>query len=120
MEMSGRTATLPLHGWPTPLDDRSRFETADAFCRLWEAWVRKGTSRAEKASARGRWHCARAHTGVSMGQTGRQMRARTKGAVARRPRTARTSTTPPRGARLRYAFDRSMSRGTIALIGWLA
>jgi voltage-gated potassium channel Kch len=36
----------------------------------------------------------------------------------------RTSTTPARadglGARLRYAFDNSLSRGPIALIGWLA
>jgi ion channel POLLUX/CASTOR len=55
-----------------------------------------------------------------MGQTGRQMRARTKGAISSRPRTTRTSVTPARGARLRYAFDRSMSRGTPALVAWLA
>jgi ion channel POLLUX/CASTOR len=55
-----------------------------------------------------------------MGQTGRQMRARTKGAISSRPRTARSSVTPARGARLRYAFDRSMSRGTPALVAWLA
>ena len=55
-----------------------------------------------------------------MGQTGRQMRARTKGAISSRPRTSRTSVAPARGARLRYAFDRSMSRGTPALVAWLA
>jgi ion channel POLLUX/CASTOR len=55
-----------------------------------------------------------------MGQTGRQMRARTKGAISSRPRTARTSVAPARGARLRYVFDRSMSRGTPALVAWLA
>src|SRR3954451_19087982 len=55
-----------------------------------------------------------------MGQTGRQMRARTRGAISSRPRTTRTSVTPTRGARLRYAFDRSMSRGTPALVAWLA
>lgn len=56
-----------------------------------------------------------------MGRTGQQMRARTKSAIATGTPAARR--TPPRvgrGARLRYAFDNSMARGTPALVAWLA
>lgn len=56
-----------------------------------------------------------------MGRTGQQMRQRTTKAMAQRgtsrPRTARST---GRRDRLRYRFDSSMSRGTPALVAWLA
>jgi voltage-gated potassium channel Kch len=54
-----------------------------------------------------------------MGQTGRQMRARTKGAIKSSSTGLRKSAPPTGSARLRYAFDNSMSRGTPALVAWL-
>ncbi|MET3962461.1 voltage-gated potassium channel Kch [Marmoricola sp. OAE513] len=56
-----------------------------------------------------------------MGQTGRQMRARTKGAIGASSGPRRQSAAKVGGAeRLRYAFDNSMARGTPALVAWLA
>jgi voltage-gated potassium channel Kch len=56
-----------------------------------------------------------------MGRTGQQMRQRTKGAIAGNARRTRPRSAPAgRGARLRYAFDNSMARGTPALVAWLA
>ena len=56
-----------------------------------------------------------------MGQTGRQMRARTKDAIGASSAPRRQVTAKVGGAeRLRYAFDNSMSRGTPALVAWLA
>ncbi|RLV47910.1 potassium transporter TrkA [Nocardioides mangrovicus] len=59
-----------------------------------------------------------------MGRTGQQMRARTKQAMVANakvvPAKPRRNATYSRGQRLRYAFDTSMSRGTKALVGWLA
>jgi voltage-gated potassium channel Kch len=49
------------------------------------------------------------------------MRQRTKGAIANGSRPGRaTRTGISRAARLRYAFDNSMARGTPALVAWLA
>lgn len=56
-----------------------------------------------------------------MGRTGQQMRSRTTKAIASNSGTGRRQRpAPTRSARLRYAFDNSMSRGTPALVGWLA
>lgn len=56
-----------------------------------------------------------------MGQTGRQMRARTKGAIGSSSAPRRQVAAKVGGAeRLRYAFDNSMARGTPALVAWLA
>lgn len=56
-----------------------------------------------------------------MGRTGQQMRQRTKGAIATGSRAGRPARTQVgRAARLRYAFDNSMARGTPALVAWLA
>jgi voltage-gated potassium channel Kch len=56
-----------------------------------------------------------------MGRTGQQMRQRTTKAMAPSG-TARTPSVrrPGRWDRLRYRFDNSMSRGTPALVAWLA
>lgn len=56
-----------------------------------------------------------------MGQTGRQMRARTKGAIGASATPRRQVAAKVGGAeRFRYAFDNSMARGTPALVAWLA
>lgn len=56
-----------------------------------------------------------------MGQTGRQMRERTKGAIGASSAPRRQSAAKVGGTeRFRYAFDNSMARGTPALVAWLA
>lgn len=56
-----------------------------------------------------------------MARTGQQLRVRTARAMAQQRSTVRTTTQPKSdwGDRLRYMFDNSMTRGTVALIGWL-
>ncbi|WP_205471165.1 NAD-binding protein [Nocardioides sp. SYSU D00038] len=57
-----------------------------------------------------------------MARTGQQLRVRTAKAVAQsRSAPVRTATERRSGLgdRLRYLFDNSMARGTIALVGWL-
>ncbi|GAA3826252.1 CASTOR/POLLUX-related putative ion channel [Nocardioides panacisoli] len=56
-----------------------------------------------------------------MARTGQAMRRRTAQAIAQREDVARkrVDTEPGLGARLRYAFDGTISRGTPALIAWL-
>ncbi len=54
-----------------------------------------------------------------MGQTGRQLRARTQRAISTPSSTARRAVPPSGRARLRYAFDNSMAKGTPALVAWL-
>lgn len=60
----------------------------------------------------------------TMARTGQQARQRTTRAARERGRTApptRPARREPRvGARLRYRFDTTMSRGTPALVGWLS
>ncbi|MCW2781424.1 MAG: TrkA-N domain protein [Marmoricola sp.] len=56
-----------------------------------------------------------------MGRTGQQMRRRTAQAIERgQTGSKRAPGTLGRGAKLRYRFDNSMSRGTPALVAWLA
>ncbi|MEO6472281.1 MAG: hypothetical protein ABIR57_10105, partial [Aeromicrobium sp.] len=59
-----------------------------------------------------------------MSRTGQQLRQRTiktmKESAASGPTKPRAAAKPPRSARLRYWFDNSMSRGTPALVAWLA
>ena len=55
-----------------------------------------------------------------MSRTGQQMRQRTTAAMGNGPARHTQVHGQGRGARLRYWFDNSMSRGTSALIAWLA
>lgn len=55
-----------------------------------------------------------------MGQTGRQMRARTTNAISAGGRSRQVKAKVGGAERLRYAFDNSMARGTPALVAWLA